>query len=578
MPIRAPPGTPTGPTPDGGYVSPSGLQYSPDEWRNMRQGIGSQSIYFNRMGNSVIRENPAIIETKPTPPIQTTKPDPSFLVNRVLVSSASYQTIQQQKDVVEKAAQRDNLILGFIPNPLAKYEPAVASFLASTPMRKSITSTMAKYPIDDSPPVKFLESSPTFQKFESSSTGKFVTSLIGGYAEDVQQRPIKFTANVVAGYGVGKVFQAGSTGIASLAAAGKISQRTATVIPKTAAGLMAGAFVAGSGISIASEPTPEAKGRRAGIITSEATAMIIGGGLAFRRAPLRWGFSTQEQKIKTVDLTVPTVDLRPEVDLSTAKIYNPAAYEQHITRAERAMIIQQYQLSPLEIRLAKANRLTLNDILNVRIRTEIPETSSLVEVKPMRPLVEIRPKSISKVIPQEVQPVRVKRMSGFVPDIFTTVVTTPKVANITHTPTRVIPLVKPKTTPIVITATSPRTMPRLDERILPVVITRIITTHTTDTPTIVTHTTLRVPRISTTTIKTTPARGRIVVSPRATGFPFLPFGSGGWGRRGIKIYRRVGWLNPTPTLKSFIGNYGEGLFGVQNKKRGKGKGIWNPLK
>lgn len=538
MPIRAPPGTPTGPTPDGGYVSPSGIQYSQAEWSAMRGTTDRGTLHYT--GNvSEIRANPVI---DPSPPASSlfSQPDPSPGVNRVLLSSSSYQDVKAQQDA---AAQRDNLILGFIPNPLARYEAPVAKFLANTPMRKSLARQASQVQIGET-------------WIDRTVPGRAFTSFYGGLAEDVQQRPIKFTLNVAGGYAIGSVFQLGSGALSSAASAGIISQRAATIIPKAAAGLAGGAFMAGSAISIASEPTVEAKGRRAGIITSEAAAMSIGGALSYRRSPLRWGFSTEQVEkpaVRVIDLTR-EIDVRPVVDLSTAKIVNPTVYEPPITRAERAMIIRQYHLTPEEIHLAKTNKLTLNDILNVRIRMERPEIPQIAIPEPARPVVleTSRLKSISKVIPQEVQQVRVRQMNGFVPDVFTSVITVPAVTAASLTTSHTSPVVLPsvKVTPVTVQTARQRT--RDEQIITPVVISRIVTTPINAGASVTVTQTGTSTRSITRTIPGYSQSGKTVIQPVVIPALFLPGKSGGRGG-GYLFSRGAMWKNPVPTIASFFG-------------------------
>ncbi len=87
---------------------------------------------------------------------------------------------------------------------------------------------------------------------------------------------------------------------------------------------------------------------------------------------------TPQETIQTFDLR-PTYDLRETFDLTTiTRPYNVA------TPAEQAMVMAQYQLSPQEIKLAKMQGLSLNDILGLR-ELEIP----IVTTKPANPLQDL---------------------------------------------------------------------------------------------------------------------------------------------------------------------------------------------
>jgi len=88
MPTRAPPGTPTGPTPDGGYVSPSGLQYSPVEWASMR---GGRQVYYTPSGQTAIRDRPVIPEPPKPAPAVTYQPTtaPGYAQSKVVVERAA---------------------------------------------------------------------------------------------------------------------------------------------------------------------------------------------------------------------------------------------------------------------------------------------------------------------------------------------------------------------------------------------------------------------------------------------------------------------------------------------------------
>jgi hypothetical protein len=80
------------------------------------------------------------------------------------------------------------------------------------------------------------------------------------------------------------------------------------------------------------------------------------------------------------DVSIPKViDLTPEVDLTRVSILkanflSKPAPTTTLTQAERAMVVRQYGLSETEIVAAKKFGLSLNDILAVRTRLEVPPT------------------------------------------------------------------------------------------------------------------------------------------------------------------------------------------------------------
>lgn len=334
---------------------------------------------------------------------------------------------QEREKTIEDQRQK-NLILGFVPNPLQRFDDPLSRFLANTPMRKQATRWNRE--MDDA---GFLVEDPPMLQ---TPAAKFVFGVIGGYAEEAQKRPTKFATEMALGFGIGKVFMAGEAKLVSLAAAGKVSQKTATTAPSLVKGAMAGAYLTMLGINVAAQPTPEKKGVVVGESLRELTGLGIGAGLATGWRP-RFGMTTQQVKIAESSVEpVKTIDLRETIDFKTARIAEPwkdpiirgrgsvdyrmvDPMANRITPAERAMIISQYKLTPAEVSLARQSKLSLNDILNLRNRFEVPETYVAPKTKPVveqaRPIV--KPPEVV-VMPETM--VRVRTMSGFVPDIFST--------------------------------------------------------------------------------------------------------------------------------------------------------------
>lgn len=330
---------------------------------------------------------------------------------QVIVNAESARSMADRQQMAIRQEQQKNMVLGFIPNPAARYDKPVAGFLENLPTRRAFAEE-GRRGLEAIQPAK-----PAWmRRMDESPVAEGIMGGVNAYREDIQTRPTKFLMEVGIGYGVGRVAIAGSGWLTGLAEAGKISQRTATLTPKAIKYGLAGGYALVTGVNVALAPTPKEKGEVVGRSLSELTGLGLGAGLAYRTTPLRPGMVTEQVVRQKED--VPVLDVRETIDLSKAtspEQYGVPKNPRPVTRAERAMLVDQYHLSPVEVTLAKQNRLSTVDILNLRQRFEVPDVYD-PEVFPKIESVRVEaPRPIKAVAPP-----RIRMIHGFVPDIFTT--------------------------------------------------------------------------------------------------------------------------------------------------------------
>lgn len=488
--------------------------------------------------------------------------------NAVLASGANLQKAQE----AEAIRAQDNMIFGIIQNPLQQFDKPLSELLAKSPIRQSAARLTEK---------AYLS---TYEsRLANTPTGSFFGGMVQGAAQEAQLRPTKFLVNLGIGYGLGKVFTGFEAGMSGLSSAGLISTKTATTIPKLVSYGMGIGYVGMSGLQVAAEPTWTAKGQRTGkILFGEALPLTIGGLIATTPKPLStikkgFGFTSQFNEVKTIDLTKPVIDLRPEVDLSKSKIsvYDPLAAmkaSEPVTAAERAMLIRQYGLTKGEISLAKSQKLSVNQILHLRNIQEKPPVF-LTEPKTT---VATRTTQVSmpEVDYLKSPGVNTRKMYGFVPEIFST--------QIKNTFMGVKPVQGISIKELSITGNMPKQANKNlnvqtvvnDQKIdtdvirttLPISIVRSLTDQKTvkipifvnPTPTAQINQIVRTPKIE----------PPIVRTPKPLVFPVGFLGKGGGGSSSPLFFKKTSKTNPVPTLESAFGK--SNLFGVKaTKKRNK---------
>jgi len=489
--------------------------------------------------------------------------------NAVLASGANLQKAQE----AEAMRVQDNMIFGVIQNPLQQYDKPLSELLAKSPMRQSaarLTEKSAGFDWGETP-------------LSRSPVGSFFGGMVQGAAQEAQLRPTKFLVNLGIGFGLGKAFSGFESGLSGLSAAGLLSSKTATAIPKLVTYGMGIGYVGMSGIQVAAEPTWTAKGQRTGkIVFGEALPLTIGGLIATTPKPLStikkgFGFTSQFNEVKTIDLTKPVIDLRPEVDLSKSKlsVYDPLAAmkaKEPVTAAERAMLIRQYGLSKGEISLAKTQKLSVNQILHLRNIQEKPPVFFT------EPKTTVPTKTITARVPEVdllKSPVaNTRKMYGFVPEIFST--------QIKSTFMGVKPVQGISIKELSITGNMPKQANKnlniqtvvndqaTDNDVLlstiPISIVRSLTDQKTvkipvfanPTPTAQINQIVRTPKIE----------PPIVRTPKPLVFPAGFLGKGGSGRSSPLFFKKTSKKNPVPTLESVFGKVS--IFGPEaTKKRNK---------
>ena len=204
-------------------------------------------------------------------------------------------------------------------------------------------------------------------------TAGFVASV--GLQETLAKNP----GTIVSGIGAGAIWAMGGEVVGGVAKASPILTRVAE---STAAKVAPYAAYGGITAWSVTEGFTASAGKtlgNVGRVTPSLAGMAVGSvGAQMLFRSTRGGFSTQEmqkpEEIKVIDLRE-VIDLRDVVDLTT--VSRP---ENVATRAEQAMIIQQYGLTPAEISMAKRTGATLNDILSIR------EVAGVSEVKTVEPI------------------------------------------------------------------------------------------------------------------------------------------------------------------------------------------------
>lgn len=525
-------------------LSPGGTVYTvTDAAGNVQSG----SVYKESYAGEVWAQPTGVVGGVSRGPVMTDAEMAEMARQKgVLVNAASAQQVRDNQAAARRRQmESQGMIMGLVPNPFAKYDKPLSNILAKSPMRQSAAAVVEAQ----------QKAFPTTPAWAQTPAAVTVNEFISGYREEAQRKPTLFVEHLVLGYGIGKVFQFGTAALDNAAVRGLISQRAANVIPKVITYGSGGLYAVSTGIRVYQEPTNPARARKLGqILSVETTPLIVGGALstpgAFKR--LRPGFSTEQiQRTEPIK----TIDLRETIDLSKSKIYNPAEYVRPVTRAERAMMIRQYRLTPEEVGIARRYGLNLDQILSLRARTEIPVTYKPQPIRQTAILEQSAKMKAPAITPpvELVQP-RVRLMYGFVPDVFTT----PRSAvELIHGSNAGI---RSRQTPIVVSGAVPSQQQR-DRTILitqPVTITKTIVEELTRTRTVT------VPDVRTiTNNQTTTLRELRVVEPKMPkGIvpppPVFPVGFIGGGGRGYSRpgwYRGARWKNPVPTIASVLGNY-----------------------
>lgn len=454
-----------------------------------------------------------------------------------------------QMEQKKAAYERDNMIFGIIPNPLAKYDKPISAILAKSPMRRSADKLSA-------PAYERILSTPPTPRNAYIDAGM---GFIVGAAEEARDRPTKFTINLGIGYAGGKLFQAGEGALAAAAGKGLISSKAATNIPKIAAIGMGAVYTGSAGIQVLSEPTPYRKGERAGkIVMGEVVPLSIGGMLAYaKKGDIRFGFTTEQKRteIPTINVMKATpreiVDTTPEIRLTEGMIsFKGGApdftYKGALSKRELSFVTQRYGLSPYELTLAKTQKLSLNQILRLRQVTERPQYSQTRPATTQKPIIP-QAQAID-VIP------RVRVMSGFVPDVFSTPITAVRTTPKTLLITSLIPesaistAVTPKTDQITREDTKTTTITRIIQEMITTPRKVQITPAITTTPSITRLTQYRPPSLSTKFDIPKP----IVPRGGIGGFSGL-IGGGVYGRKRGGWFKKMSKINPVPTVSSVLG-------------------------
>ena len=209
--------------------------------------------------------------------------------------------LETQKQQVEstglfgfyKGSAPEDRILGIIPNPLAKYNDQISSFLAKTPMRAQATRWN-----EEMDKAGILVNEP---KSLQGPVPQFMYGIVQGYAEDAQKRPTKFVGEMAAGFTLAKGIgfasgpvsnllskAPGAATISTKASAAKSAIPIIKNIPagKLAEGALLTLYGAGTTLHAMEQPTPLEAGKVFGRAGTELTGLYIGGAAA-SRIPIR---------------------------------------------------------------------------------------------------------------------------------------------------------------------------------------------------------------------------------------------------------------------------------------------------
>lgn len=234
------------------------------------------------------------------------------------------------------------------------------------------------------------------KQYDIEKNGNIVDQFVFGTGFIMSTHPERFISGAIGGgimVGGGELLggmYAGS-GLAARAGAFAIRHPTTAAVFSGMARYGVPAFLGGATYYGASEGFTASPARTTvnlGKMFPELVGVTHGGlgAWGFTRGIDRGYFGfTNKQTIKP---EVPTLDLRPEIDLTkmipeinldTMRVSDYVRPSNVATRAEQAMIMRQFQLTPQEIAFAKKTGASLNDILSIRELTmETPAIETIV--------------------------------------------------------------------------------------------------------------------------------------------------------------------------------------------------------